>query len=377
MPFVSRLASVALLLASTGTAYAQQGPAATVDPTDIADVSDYTLLVNGLPTARKPFFEMKKGEKVRLRFINGSAMSFMDVRVPGLSMTVIAADGRAVAPVKVDEFRMAVAETYDVLVEPTEDRAYPLWVETIDRRANALAVLGPTPGMPVEAPRSRPKQILMMSEMGHAMGQPALAETSHASQQVAATDPDTAILNAAAERQPHATPDMAGSASSCTPEHAAMGYCSMPAAPEPAPKSKCSAEHAAMGHCAMPEPVQPPPAQDESCPPEHAAMGHCTPKPPAPSGAGRIGTAVPATIVEGGTPFPRVDYGYGADPMAGMDHSKMNHAMTELAREGDVDGSGRVFGWATGAPYGARVLSMRDLWHQPPMRMPAPLRARS
>ena len=62
----------------------------------------------------------------------------------------------------------------------------------------------------------------------------------------------------------------------------------------------------------------------------------------------------------GGTPFPRVDYGYGADPMAGMDHSKMDHG-AELGREGDTDGSGRVFGWASGAPYGARVLSIRDL----------------
>ena len=336
-----------------------------MDPTDIADVSNYTLLVNGLPTARKPFFEMKKGEKVRLRFINGSAMSFMDVRIPGLTMTVIAADGRAVEPVKVDEFRMAVAETYDVLVEPTEDRAFPLWVETIDRRANALAVMGPAPGMPVEASQPRPMQILMMSEMGHAMGNPAQPAASHAGHQMAATDPDTALLNAAAERQPHATPDRAGmppAASACTPEHAAMGHCAMPAAaPQAEPKSECSAEHAAMGHCTMPQAPPPAPPQDSSCPPEHAAMGHCTPKPPAQSGPERIGTAVPAAAVPGGTAFPRVDYGYGADPMAGMDHSKMNHAMTELAREGDVDGSGRVFGWATGAPYGARVLSMRDL----------------
>jgi CopA family copper-resistance protein len=110
-----------------------------MDATDIADVSNYTLLVNGQPTARKPWLEMKPGEKVRLRFINGSAMSFMDVRIPGLAMTVVAADGRAVEPVVVDEFRMGVAETYDVIVEPKDDRAYPLWVETIDRRANVGA----------------------------------------------------------------------------------------------------------------------------------------------------------------------------------------------------------------------------------------------
>jgi FtsP/CotA-like multicopper oxidase with cupredoxin domain len=88
-------------------------------------------------------------------------------------------------------------------------------------------------------------------------------------------------------------------------------------------------------------------------------MGHCTPK-----AAPRVGTAV--ALVEkpqGGMPYPVVDYGYGQDPMAGMDHSQMKGmmAMPVLGKEGDTDGSGRVFGWATGAPYGARVLSMRDL----------------
>ena len=93
-----------------------------MDVTDIADVGNYTLLANGLPTVRKPFFEVKKGEKVRLRFINGSAMSFMDVRIPGLTMTVIAADGRMVEPVKVDEFRMGV---YAVLRSAKEGSTQP------------------------------------------------------------------------------------------------------------------------------------------------------------------------------------------------------------------------------------------------------------
>ncbi|WP_207790371.1 multicopper oxidase domain-containing protein [Sandaracinobacter neustonicus] len=345
-----------------------------MDPTDIADVANYTLLVNGLPTARAPFFEMKAGEKVRLRFINGSAMSFMDVRMPGLSMKVVAADGRPVEPVTVDEFRMAVAETYDVIVEPKDDRAYPLWVETIDRRASLLATLGPNPGTRAEAPAPRPMQVLMMGEMGHAMPAMQMAESA-----MAPSDPDTDILNAAAKRQPapaggcspeHAAmghcsmpeaPPAAVPAASCSPEHAAMGHCTMPAAPQPAaPATSCSPEHAAMGHCKLPEaPVVP--AIDPNCPPEHAAMGHCTPKVVKPEGGERVGTAVSlAAKPEGGTAFPRVDYGYGRDPMAGMDHSAMNHG-AELGREGDTDGSGRVLGWATGAPYGARVLSMNDL----------------
>ena len=286
-----------------------------MDVTDIADVGNYTLLANGLPTVRKPFFEVKKGEKVRLRFINGSAMSFMDVRIPGLTMTVIAADGRMVEPVKVDEFRMGVAETYDVLVEPTEDRAWPLWVETIDRRANLLAVLGPRADMTVEAPGSRPRQVLMLGEMGHGMAMDGVSPDPHAGHTMAIPDSDTEILNAAAARQPNAVPDLSGM------RMAQAG---------------------------------------PACTPEHAAMGHCTLTPGSQRTGERIGSAVPAAPVPGGTPFPRVDYGYGADPMAGMDHSKMDHG-AELGREGDTDGSGRVFGWASGAPYGARVLSIRDL----------------
>ncbi len=348
-----------------------------MDATDIADVANYTLLVNGLPTARAPFFEMKAGEKVRLRFINGSAMSFMDVRIPGLSMKVVAADGRPVEPVTVDEFRMAVAETYDVIVEPKDDRAYPLWVETLDRRASLLATLGPSPGMRAEAPAPRPRQVLMLGEMGHAMPGMQMAATQNAK---TPADPDTTILNAAAARQPApagtCTPEHAAMghctmpaatppaepASSCSPEHAAMGHCTMPVPPQAPPSAPaCSAEHAAMGHCKLPEPPAAVPATDPGCPPEHAAMGHCTPKIPKPEGDGRAGTAVAlAAKPEGGTAFPRVDYGYGRDPMAGMDHAGMNHG-AELGREGDTDGSGRVLGWATGAPYGARVLSMNDL----------------
>ena len=115
-----------------------------------------------------------------------------------------------------------------------------------------------------------------------------------------------------------------------------------------------------MGHCTPKAPAARP-ATDPDCPPEHAAMGHCTPKAPAPGP--RVGTAVAlAERPAGATPYPVVDYGYGRDPMAGMDHSQMKGMhMPVLGREGDTDGSGRVFGWATGAPYGARVLAMRDL----------------
>lgn len=306
-----------------------------MDATDIADVSGYTLLANGQPTAARPVLAFTPGQRVRLRFINGSAMSFMDVRIPGLAMTIVAADGRPVQPVSVDEFRMGVAETYDVIVEPAAG-AYPLWVETLDRRATLLAALTSDPALPVAAPQQRPKQVLLLAEMGHSM--PAPGEV-------------------------------------CTAEHAAMGHCT-PAGAAPANAAAdpdCPPEHAAMGHC-TPRTPAPKPAADPDCPPEHAAMGHCTPKLPA---AGpRVGTAVAlADKPANGTPFPVVDYGYGKDPMAGMDHSAMpGMNMPVLGKQGDTDGSGRVFGWATGAPYGARVLSMRDLVALEAKEAPAPTR---
>ena len=301
-----------------------------MDATDIADVSGYALLMHGKPTAAQPTLAFTPGQRVRLRFINGSAMSFMDVRIPGVAMTIVAADGRPVQPVTVDEFRIGVAETYDVIVEPAAG-AHALWVESLDRRVSVLGRLTSDPALSVAAPASRPKQVLMLAEMGHSMPAPGEA---------------------------------------CSAEHAAMGHCKLagaaPAAADPAKDPDCAPEHAAMGHCtpkavAAVKPAAAAPA-DPDCPPEHAAMGHCTPKAASTAGM-RVGTAVAlAAKPDGGTPFPVVDYGYGRDPMAGMDHSKMKGMnMPVLGREGDTDGSGRVFGWATGAPYGARVLSMRDL----------------
>jgi CopA family copper-resistance protein len=294
-----------------------------MDATDIADVSGYALLANGQPTAAKPRFAFTPGQRVRLRLINGSAMSFVDVRIPGLPMQVVAADGRPVQPVTVDELRIGVAETWDVIVEPPAG-AHALWVETLDRRATLLAALTSDPALPVSAPPQRPKQVLLLSEMGHSMPAPGEA---------------------------------------CTAEHAAMGHCQLagvtPAAAVAADPD-CPPEHAAMGHCTPGAPAMSLAAPaDPDCPPEHAAMGHCTPR----AVGERVGTAVAlARKPEGGTPYPVVDYGYGRDPMAGMDHSQMKGMnMPLLGREGDTDGSGRVFGWATGAPYGARVLSMRDL----------------
>ena len=134
-------------------------------PTDLSDVSGYAFLMNGLTNAQNWTGIFKPGEKVRLRFINASGMTMYDVRIPGLKMTVVAADGQPVEPVTVDEFRFGNAETYDVIVEPAEDKAYTIAAESIDREGFALGTLAPRPGMKGDVPASRPRTRLTLSDM--------------------------------------------------------------------------------------------------------------------------------------------------------------------------------------------------------------------
>ncbi|GAB3792162.1 copper resistance system multicopper oxidase [Dyella agri] len=144
-----------------------------MNPTDYSDVSGhtYTYLMNGHAPAGNWTGLFRPGEKVRLRFINGSSMTFFDVRIPGLKMTVVAADGQDVEPVSVDEFRIAAAETYDVIVEPREDRAYTLFAQSIDRSGYARGTLAPRPGMQAEVPAMDPLVWLGMQDMMGAMAQ--------------------------------------------------------------------------------------------------------------------------------------------------------------------------------------------------------------
>ncbi|MDN3520475.1 copper resistance system multicopper oxidase [Halomonas ramblicola] len=140
---------------------------------DIADVtgSTYTYLINGHSPGENWTALFKAGERVRLRVINGSAMSYFDVRIPGLKMTVVAADGQPVQPIPVDEFRIAVAETYDVLVTPEDDTAYTLFAESMDRSGYALATLAPREGMVAAIPERRRITDRGMEAMGaHSMG---------------------------------------------------------------------------------------------------------------------------------------------------------------------------------------------------------------
>jgi CopA family copper-resistance protein len=139
-----------------------------MDPTDISDVtgSILTFLVNGHGPNDNWTGLFTPGERVRLRFINTAAQMVFDVRIPGLKMTVVAADGQNVRPVEVDEFQIANAETYDVIVQPTEDRAFTLVAEAVDRSGMGRATLAPRAGMTADVPPLRGRPLATMKDMG-------------------------------------------------------------------------------------------------------------------------------------------------------------------------------------------------------------------
>ncbi|WP_341209626.1 copper resistance system multicopper oxidase [uncultured Sphingomonas sp.] len=170
-----------------------------MDPTDISDVtgSTYTYLVNGHAPADNWTALFAPGERVRLRFVNAAAMTIFNVRIPGLKMTVVQADGQNVRPVAVDEFQIAVAETYDVIVEPAAPRAYTLVAESWDRSGMARATLAPQLGMVAAVPPLRRRPLATMKDMG--MGD--MGAMAHGDAPAA-----------------------------CAPEHAAMGHCTPGAA---------------------------------------------------------------------------------------------------------------------------------------------------
>ena len=139
-----------------------------MSPTDISDVMApaYTYLVNGLPPDSNWTGLFRAGERVRLRFINAAAGSYFDVRIPGLPMTVVAMSGQYVQPVETDEFRIENAQTFDVIVQPSEDRAYTLFAESMDRSGYARGTLAPRAGMSAPIPGRRPRPTLSMMDMG-------------------------------------------------------------------------------------------------------------------------------------------------------------------------------------------------------------------
>lgn len=136
-----------------------------MDPTDITDVTGYTFLMNGRTPAQNWRALFKPGERVRLRFINASSASYFDIAIPGLKMQVVAADGQNVQPVAVDRLPIAIAETYDVVVTPTEARPFTIFAESWDRSGYARGTLSPQPGLEAPVPPMDARKVLTMAEV--------------------------------------------------------------------------------------------------------------------------------------------------------------------------------------------------------------------
>ncbi len=139
-------------------------------PTDIEDVPGFTALINGRSTSQNWTGLFRPGEKVRLRIVNSSAMTYFDMRIPGLKMTVVQADGNDVKPVTVDELRVAVAETFDVIVQPRENKVYSIIAESMGRTGLVRGTLSPREGYAGAVPPLRPKPLLTMADMSGMMG---------------------------------------------------------------------------------------------------------------------------------------------------------------------------------------------------------------
>ena len=210
-------------------------------PNDIEDLQGFTPLINGKSAAQNWTGIFKPGERVRLRFINSSAMTYFDIRIPGLKLTVVQADGNNVQPVTVDEFRIAVAETYDVIVRPEEDKAYTVFAESMGRTAFARGTLAPNPGMTAEVPVMRQDPRLTMADMGMSHGDGSMDHSA-----MGHTMPDGTKMAGAAP---------AANAMPATMDHSAMGH-SMPDGTRMAGNAMPAAmDHSAHAGMAMPKEI--------------------------------------------------------------------------------------------------------------------------
>ena len=178
-----------------------------MDPTDFADVTGYTYtyLLNGLTPDANWTGLFARGERVRLRFIAAGAMTYFDIRIPGLRMTVVQADGQNVQPVEVDEFRIGPGETFDVIVAP-DDKAYTLFAEAMDRSGFARGTLAPRPGMAAPIPPRRKRPLRTMADMGMDMsGMEMSGDMAGMPGMAGAPDPKAPVMDMAG----HQTGDMA------------------------------------------------------------------------------------------------------------------------------------------------------------------------
>jgi len=197
---------------------------------DLADITGYTYTytMNGKAPAANWTALFKPGEKALLRFINGSAMTYFDVRIPGLKMTVVAADGLYVRPVSMEEFRIAVAETFDVLVEPSGEEAFTIFAQAMDRTGYAAGTLTAREGRRAPVPELDQRPVLTMADMGHGGMGHDMGAMDHS-----AMGHDMGAMNAPAKESPPAAADPhAGHASEAAPKadpHA--GHTAQPAKP--------------------------------------------------------------------------------------------------------------------------------------------------
>ncbi|MCO8060131.1 multicopper oxidase domain-containing protein [Acinetobacter towneri] len=298
--------------------------------TDLSDVTGYTFLMNGKTPEQNWTGVFKPNEKVRLRFINASAMSFYDVRIPNLKMTVVSADGQPVKPVTVDEFRIGTAETYDVIVEP-QAAHYQIEAESIDRSGFAVGSLQSelhSETSNLQLPAARPRALLTMQDMGHAtehsgddhskMNHATMSEMDHSKMNHAAmSEMDHSKMNhAAMSDMDHSKMNHAAMSDM---DHSKMNHAAM-----------SEMDHSKMNHAAMSEM-------------DHSKMNH---------------------VAMSEMDHSKMNHAV----MSEMDHSKMNHATmsenthTQYGMPSTEHKNAVVYGWANAStPAGHKALHYEDL----------------
>ncbi|WP_375276072.1 copper resistance system multicopper oxidase [Methylorubrum thiocyanatum] len=327
-----------------------------MDPTDIADIGGLTYLVNGQSPERNFTALFRPGERVRLRFINASAMTYFDVRIPGVKMTVVQADGQNVQPVRIDEFRFGNAETYDVIVQPAEDRAYTIVAEPIDRTGFARATLAPRPGMVGELPPHRLRPLVSMAEMGMNFGPKGHDRGTPRPEQdmpghVAPEMPMGAMDGADGRAGGHGgMPGMAGGGSMPPDGGSGMNHSRMANGGRKTGRPAKAPAMPGMDHGAMPGMSSAPAersatwAQMQGM--DHGSMPGLRPSMASPNPAPPVGVLAAAT--GGLQPGHQADRLHGGEDMPN-EGPMIGHAMPDALVN------------RTGAPPGTKVLSYRDL----------------
>ena len=223
-----------------------------MDPTDILDINGatYTYLVNGQPPAANWTALFRPGERVRLRFVNGSMQSIFDVRIPDLPMTIVQADGQDVDPVTVEQFRFGSGETYDAIVQPRADRAFTIFAQAEDRSGFTRGTLAPRPGMAGPIPPMDPRPLRTMADMGMehgAMGHGSMGGMNQGSMPgIEHGAMGHGSMGGMSQGSMPGTQTKPGAMSGM--DHAAMGHSSMGSMSQ---GSMPGMDHGAMGHGAM------------------------------------------------------------------------------------------------------------------------------